>query len=54
MTQNATSAEQACIFCAIVARQAEASVVYEDESVVASLDLNPVTPGHLSRRQTDW
>ncbi len=47
MTQNATSAEQGCIFCAIVDRQAEASVVYEDEAVVAFMDLNPVTPGHL-------
>jgi histidine triad (HIT) family protein len=47
VTQNATSADQACIFCAIVARLAEASVVYEDESVVAFMDLNPVTPGHL-------
>lgn len=35
MTQSVTSAGQDCIFCAIVARQAEASVVYEDESVVA-------------------
>jgi len=47
MAQNAGSAEQTCIFCAIVARQAEASVVYEDETVLAFMDLNPVTPGHL-------
>lgn len=47
MAQNATSAAQECIFCAIVARQAEASVVYEDETVVVFMDLNPVTPGHL-------
>ena len=47
MTQNATSAAQGCIFCAVVARQAEASVVYEDEAVVVFMDLNPVTPGHL-------
>jgi diadenosine tetraphosphate (Ap4A) HIT family hydrolase len=38
---------QDCIFCAIAAAQAEASVVYEDETVVAFMDLNPVTPGHL-------
>ena len=37
----------ACIFCAIVARQAEASVVYEDNTAVVFMDLNPVTPGHL-------
>jgi hypothetical protein len=47
MTQSATSAAQECIFCEIVARQAEASVVYEDETVVVFMDLNPVTPGHL-------
>jgi hypothetical protein len=46
MTQNATSA-QGCIFCAIADLQAEASVVYEDETVVVLMDLNPVTPGHL-------
>jgi histidine triad (HIT) family protein len=47
MTRHTTSAAQGCIFCAIVARQAEASVVYEDETVVVFMDLNPVTPGHL-------
>jgi histidine triad (HIT) family protein len=47
MTQRATSAVRGCIFCAIAARQAEASVVYEDETVVVFMDLNPVTPGHL-------
>ena len=47
MTLGGTSAAQGCIFCAIAARQAEASVVYEDETVVAFMDLNPVTPGHL-------
>ena len=47
MTQSATSAPQGCIFCEIVARRAEASVVYEDETVVVFMDLNPVTPGHL-------
>jgi len=47
MTQDTTSAAQGCIICAIVTRQAEASVVYEDETVVAFMDLYPVTPGHL-------
>jgi diadenosine tetraphosphate (Ap4A) HIT family hydrolase len=36
-----------CIFCAIVAGVALASVVYEDEAVLAFLDIRPVTPGHL-------
>jgi histidine triad (HIT) family protein len=47
MTQNTPSAARECVFCAIAARQAEASVVYEDETVVAFMDVNPVTPGHL-------
>ncbi len=47
MTQEPTSAAQDCIFCPFVAGQAEANVVYEDETVVAYMDLNPVTPGHL-------
>ena len=47
MTQDATSGEQECIFCAIAAGRAEASVVYEDETVVVFMDLCPVTPGHL-------
>jgi histidine triad (HIT) family protein len=47
MTQHPTSAAQRCIFCAVVAGQAEASVVFEDETVVAFMDLSPVVPGHL-------
>ena len=47
MPQSTTPPPQACIFCAIVAEQAEASVVCEDETTVAFMALNPVTPGHL-------
>jgi len=36
-----------CVFCAIVAREAEASIVYEDEAAVAFMDLQPVNPGHV-------
>ncbi|MGP4043595.1 HIT family protein [Streptomyces sp. 2A115] len=36
-----------CVFCAIAQGQAEASTVYEDDAVVAFMDLQPVTPGHL-------
>lgn len=35
-----------CIFCAIVAGDAPAKVVYTDEQAVAFLDLNPLTTGH--------
>lgn len=37
---------QPCIFCRIVSGQAPASRLYEDEHVLAFLDINPVNPGH--------
>src|ERR671921_1427186 len=36
-----------CIFCAIVAGSAPASIVYDDADLLAFLDIRPVTPGHL-------
>lgn len=36
-----------CPFCEIIAGRAEASVVYDDDTVVAILDLNPATVGHV-------
>ena len=47
MTEAPAAGIGECIFCAIAAKKAEASVVYEDETVVVFMDLNPVTPGHL-------
>lgn len=38
---------EGCIFCSIARREAPASVVYEDESVIAFMDAFPVNPGHL-------
>ena len=35
-----------CVFCAIVAGDAEAHVVYEDERTLAFLDHRPLFPGH--------
>ena len=35
----------ACIFCEIVARRAPASVVFEDERVIAFMTLQPTAPG---------
>ena len=35
-----------CIFCKIVQKEAPASVVYEDDDVMAFLDINPVQRGH--------
>ncbi|MDT0266820.1 HIT family protein [Streptomyces sp. DSM 44915] len=39
--------DEACVFCAIAHGRAEASVVCEDEHLIAFADLQPVTPGHL-------
>jgi len=36
-----------CIFCGIIARQAPAKIVYEDERVVAFEDIHPQAPTHL-------
>jgi histidine triad (HIT) family protein len=35
-----------CIFCKIVAGELKAHVVYEDESVLAFLDIHPASRGH--------
>ncbi len=35
-----------CIFCKIIAGELPSSKVYEDEHVVAFLDIHPVAPGH--------
>ncbi|MGB8646660.1 MAG: HIT family protein [Anaerolineae bacterium] len=35
-----------CIFCAIAAHRAPGSLVYEDDSSLAFLDLHPLTRGH--------
>ena len=47
MTEQQSACAPVCIFCAIVAGQAEASFVYQDETVVAFMSLQPVVPGHL-------
>ena len=36
-----------CIFCKIVAGEVSATRVYEDDDVVAFVDLNPQAPTHL-------
>lgn len=36
-----------CIFCRIIAGELPASIVTEDEAVIAFMDINPATPGHL-------
>jgi diadenosine tetraphosphate (Ap4A) HIT family hydrolase len=46
-TAAALRGSEDCVFCAIVRGDAEASLVYQDDDVVAFMDLQPVTPGHL-------
>jgi histidine triad (HIT) family protein len=36
-----------CLFCQIVAREADAAVVFEDDTALAFLDNRPVFPGHV-------
>ena len=35
-----------CVFCKIVAQQLPANIVYEDEEIIAFLDIRPINPGH--------
>ena len=35
-----------CIFCKIVTKQIPSTIVYEDEEIIAFLDIRPITPGH--------
>ncbi len=52
MTEN-----DSCIFCRIVAGQAEAYCVYEDELSMAILDINPFSKGHclvIPKRHVPW
>ena len=38
---------RACIFCRIVSDDAPRSAVFEDDEVLAFMDILPVNPGHL-------
>ena len=42
MAQNA-----ACLFCKIIKREIPATIVYEDERVLAFNDINPQAPTHV-------
>jgi histidine triad (HIT) family protein len=35
-----------CIFCKIISKQIPAEILYEDEHVIAILDINPIHYGH--------
>ncbi len=38
--------EISCIFCQIANGNAQAKIVYQDNDVIAFLDINPLAPGH--------
>ena len=38
---------QSCIFCKIISRDAKAEILYEDDLVVAFLDIAPINRGHV-------
>jgi histidine triad (HIT) family protein len=40
------SFDESCIFCKIVRKQAPASVIYENETALAFLDIRPINIGH--------
>ena len=40
------SFDASCIFCKIVKKQAPASIIYEDETVIVFLDKRPLNEGH--------
>ena len=35
-----------CIFCKIVKHEVDSHIIYEDSSVIAVLDIDPITDGH--------
>jgi len=40
------ASDESCIFCKIVGKEAPSSIIYEDDSVLAFLDIRPLNLGH--------
>ena len=36
-----------CTFCDIIAGHAPATIIYEDDTAIAFMDIKPINPGHL-------
>ena len=36
-----------CVFCQIIRGEAEASFVHQDDAIVAFMDIQPITQGHM-------
>lgn len=43
----ANEEQQQCVFCHIASGKIPAKKVYDDEKVIAVLDINPAAPGHI-------
>jgi histidine triad (HIT) family protein len=39
--------DSSCVFCKIIAGEADASVVFRDDKVTVFMDKHPITPGHM-------
>ncbi len=39
--------KQQCIFCQIISGRVQSKKIYEDDKVIAILDINPANPGHV-------
>ena len=46
MPRNHPHRDEDCIFCKIIAGEIPCARVYEDESILAFLDINPIAKGH--------
>ncbi|MBN2567506.1 HIT family protein [Candidatus Woesearchaeota archaeon] len=45
--EEAEAQRKNCIFCHIISGQVQSKRIYEDESCVGILDINPANPGHV-------
>jgi len=46
MNESAKAAEEHCIFCKIIRGEIPCAKIFEDDHVLAFLDINPAAPGH--------
>ncbi|MHA1356049.1 MAG: HIT family protein, partial [Candidatus Heimdallarchaeota archaeon] len=35
-----------CIFCKIIKKEIFAAILYEDDDIIAFMDIKPINPGH--------
>lgn len=36
-----------CVFCRIINRECESKIIYETESIISFLDIDPINEGHV-------